>query len=885
MTSIYQSCKLKLFMQITCFTMALVSCGKTNDSSQSAQTPTQLTSPLSIANTGIVPILGGTASSSVVYVHNNGNEAIYGIQYTAKDSNTSVAKATDLKHITLNDSSTQNCSVINPGQSCPIAFTTAAPSSKDFAGSIVITLAYTLNSEQKEFSQLVNYAQVTDQTERGVVINSGVNIIASSGVPGYGVVYAYGSNHDQIYDIVSQSLDKSGFTITQGKIIGTQMSSNAIQAIEIQAPIISDGTLDTIVNLTVNSRNINVVGASYTSSVNSSLALSPISDGALLMMGNSPVINTSIGTAGTLNVYNAGNSPTTLGSATAEAGISITADDCAGSLASHAACSVAFKITSVAISGNGDITIPYTPGIAASVSSSISWYTTGGPLLGITANPSPIMFNASESQNAIITVTNLGAVPISDLSVPNPSVVSGTGTANIIANTCASATLATGGESCSYVVNMSAAAATSGSVNFGISGNYLGDDSVSQSYGRNLNASYTAAPYAALLNVTAPAFNILGDGIATQTQTIIINNIGSAPAQLGTDSLTNTTGYTTKLSGTGCESSIQPGASCTTRDVDFGPVTNSTGSTITVAGTGDTFAYKIPYTGGTQTESVATAPLNATVGLNADLTISEFGATFSSFGTGLESSPYVFSGASPTGQIVTVTYKNSGSTPIQITGISNSNSGFQWAIDTANSTCYTGGIPSKTIAANATCTVIFKNVISSNFMGLGNIGATYTMNLLLPSVTYVTNPGGVQYQQTPTTPSSAASIYATSTQATLVSTISESAGTMTESGTVSIVNTITNATGYGSIVVTSTMEDYFTGTPTMTNCTQSASTSGIRTQVCTLTTNASVGTGVYSLVNYLPVSTSLHVNFALTSTTPSGAVVSFSPVYSAFTLK
>ena len=880
---------LRNLIGLVCCITIMLSCGYTAPNSGSdVPEPIQSTvNGLTIDAAGTVPVFGGAASTSVIYIHNNTNSSISGIIYTAVDSNNpSVVKSLKLamnnaNNSILNPQSTSACAIIEPMQGCAIGFTTAVPTQPDFSGSILITATYTSNQKSVSFSRVINYETV-DLSADGVVVTSGLSMYPLTNAPTYGVLYAYGSgtNINKIYNVLSVSTNNAGVTITHGDISNTQLASHDIQAIEVFLANPPKNNSSISVAITVVSNDVSSPLTNYSSSVGIAFVVLPSANGAVLQSGGILVTNITNNTTGTFFIYNAGNATATAISPSPASQIAVVAGGtCGATLAANTGCSINFNITSPSIFGSAIITIGYSGGITASIPALISWYSTNGPLLAISASQNPVVFNASESQNVIVTVTNVGSLPITATAPVAPVIAGGVGTAALVTggtDTCSGATLTVSGvsASCTYRVNVNAATATSGSIKFGITGNYLDAASASQTYNRILNVMYTVVAFSASLTASVPAFTILGDNIDSQIRTVTITNIGSAPAILSADSVLNTTGYATVLSGSSCSSPLAPGASCTTRTITHGPTFNNTGSTINVTGTGINFNYSIPYSGGSQTLTTAVANLTTTITSNANLVISAFGASNTSSGAGTAASHYKFSGASPTGQTVTLTYKNTGTMPIMITGVQNTNSGYLWSIDTTASTCYTSNIPSFTVNIDSTCTVIFRNVISTNFIALGNVGATYAMDLTLPTITYVTNPGGVQFQQIPLA-SGASSIYVDSLQATLTSTAVQT-GTIAGSGTVTITNTFANVSGYSQIVVTSTMEDYFTGSPVMTICTQNTTTSSILTQICTLT-SASAGTGVYSLASYLTAGTVLHVNFALTSVTPSGAVVSFSP--------
>ncbi len=95
--------------------MTLISCGGSSGSSNGGNVTTQ-TNPITIDNAGVVPVIGNSSTSSVIYVHNNSNQTISGITYSSQ-LNTG-------NKTFLNKENMELCSSIPAHQSCPLAITT-----------------------------------------------------------------------------------------------------------------------------------------------------------------------------------------------------------------------------------------------------------------------------------------------------------------------------------------------------------------------------------------------------------------------------------------------------------------------------------------------------------------------------------------------------------------------------------------------------------------------------------------------------------------------------------------------------------------------------------------------------------------------------------------
>src|SRR5690606_6905129 len=99
---------------------------------------------------------------------------------------------------------------------------------------------------------------------------------------------------------------------------------------------------------------------------------------------------------------------------------------------------------------------------------------------------------------------------------------------------------------------------------------------------------------------------------------------------------------------------------------------------------------------------------------------------------------------------------NGGTNPLQISGITNTNSPIFWSIDIANSTCYDDGLlPSIVLEPTDYCTIVFNNILSSYASVLGNVlQSSYSESLTVPTLVFQdANAVGTQFVVQPQAPS------------------------------------------------------------------------------------------------------------------------------------
>lgn len=866
--------------------LTLSACG--GSSSSSTPTPSPSASPsadvataITIDNAGVVPVFAGTSTTSVIYVHNNSNATISNITYTAKDNNADntstsnklLQKAKKLfgfkaqvgSGSSLNTASAQLCGTIPAGQSCPLSFTVPSTATANVQGSLLITATY---NNSTVFSQVISYQQIVNQSD-GAQFNSGVNISGFGNKIGYGTVYLYGSGYNQIYKIGTITSDKTAVTVSQGDISGQQLASNAIQAVEVMAIMGTSTSFNT--KLSISSTDMTSGNAFMSHAL---LAVNASSNGAILTTGQVPLVNTAVASpSGQLYIVNSGNSTATIGSISYPSNVSASTGSgaCGSTLAAGAGCTVYFTFTNQS-NGSGLITVNYTGGVTSSLSQNITWYNgTGSPLLTMSTNTSPIIFQdagPSSTGTATITLYNIGGFNMTSFTPANPTAITGSATGSASGTSChAGGSSLPIGESCSYTISVSDSTAETGYLKLSVTASYVDANESAQTYTRLLVVPYTSLATPTTLTVTGnSALSIIGNNIESQTDTLVVTNSGYTSATITSSALSSNPSSMT-ITSNGCSGqTLTPSQTCNVV-VRLGPTTAST----TTSGTA---VYSVTYNSDGSTGLASSANIAYTVQSNVQsidlITVTPSGSIT---GSGSSGSPYIVDGYVTSTQSMTLTYRNTGTNPIIITGISNTNSPMSWLMESGSSTtCFPNSSNSSTIAVNGTCNVIFYNVLYLYTAAVSGLGSSYTENLTVPQLTFKdTNATPTQFQVTPTLPSplSGTTLYVTGHQATITNSASLSGSVVT------VGSALTNATNYSTITVTSNMEDYFTGSPSLTNCTQT-SESGVIRQICTLAPSGGTASasGAYTRNSTYGAAT---LNVLFNSST-SGQAVAMSPL-------
>lgn len=458
-------------------------------------------SEITIDNAGVIPVFGNNPTSTIIYVHNNTKNTISGISYSSTTNSSEVSKILTNKladwlqlNRTLVSIDGSKCSSINAGKSCPLVVVTPDldnSGNSSFQGSMNIAARYSLNGRTIKFNQIINYAQVSNnQQPSGAKFQSSVAVSGYGNSIGYATMYLYASGQNQVYNVSSISINNSVLNIVNGNISGTQIKSNFVQAVEISSPIGASAISATI---TVNSNNVEALSSTDQFTNSASIVVEPVAAGAILTTGLIPLINTANSSSGSLFVQNSGSHNAVVGSVRAEAGISILSGCSGETLAPASSCVVNFNVTESG--GSGNIVIPYTGGSTNSVVSNVTWFNGTGAMVSMYANNNPVTFYATTGNSTKVTVTNIGGYALSNVSITNPIVFSGSATAVLANDHCSNQALAINA-SCTYDVYVSDSVTDlNKQINLGFNASYAGIDGT-QNYtqGMVLNYNSTAIP-------------------------------------------------------------------------------------------------------------------------------------------------------------------------------------------------------------------------------------------------------------------------------------------------------------------------------------------------------------------------------------------------------
>ncbi len=559
--------------------LVLAACSNSvSTNSGGAVSPQTTATAITIDNAGVIPVFGNSATSTVIYVHNNSATTVSGISYSVVNNEGS-NNAGSVDGV--------QCSAIAAGQSCALKIITPSLPNQQNQGSMLIKASYVLAEKSQSFSQLINYAAVdgaSNKVAAGVKFKSGATISGYGNSTGYATLYLYASGANQVYTITGLSASQPSLKFNMG-LKNITLSANAVQAVEVSSPILGSSISSALTVQSIlapsssKSSNSNLHNLISDNSLQSgqfsdsvSLAVEPVTSGAILTSGFVPLINTVSATSGSLLIRNAGNQTAQVGSATAGSGISNLSGCSNTSLAPSETCTINFNVTESG--GSANITVPYTGGSASSVVANVTWFNgVGAALVSMSIADNPLSFSATIGATTRVTITNIGGYSLTNLSIPAPVVFGGSATATLVNNNCASIESLPIGISCSYDVSVADSMTDlDQQINLGFSGNYAGSNGVTN-YSRIMPLTYSSTSYGAII-VLSPlsAMSISGDNLESATQELTISNNGAATADLTSLGLINNPAYLTTNNGN-CGSSLAAESSCTVQ-IKLGPVSS-----------------------------------------------------------------------------------------------------------------------------------------------------------------------------------------------------------------------------------------------------------------------------------------------------------------------
>lgn len=804
--------------------------------------------PITIDNSGVIPIINGQ-TSTVVYVHNNSDKTISGIKYSIQanvNGNLSTNsgklnhgllrllqnnKTNSTASNILDSASAGLCSTIPAGQSCPLSISAPLIGEKEHSAAALLKASYQDGQNPRSFSNVLNFSWVDISQNNGVIFSSDVGLNTFGNPSGYATLYMIGTGKGDLHTVKLLSTSLTGVKIVQGNVIGKKIQSGFVQAVEVSSLVnynlknklttLSRSTVagneDTTGLATVRSTS-NLLGTLFTATAG--IGYSAQSKAGILHMGNIPVFDSSETQSGSVYITNAGNDNVTLGDITTASGkITLSAGgDCAANstvLTPGAACTINFTVHAQS-SDSDTVTVAYSDnsGIPKSVLGNVTWYYgKASPMMGISTLPAggEVSFLTSASGMVNYTVTNSGGYDFESfglaLSATSGGAVVDNGSPNCRDknNNPTGINLPVGGQ-CSGSLTITNPNVSDGIVKFALTGKYSDKSGGPMAYQRQYVINYHATASVSSLGFDSiwNTVSVVGDNHESSVQDVTLTNAGPGSATIGNVAI-ESADANLSIVNNACSSILPAGNSCIIK-VKVGPTltaTQITGSDYLVVSYSD------------QTTGAGTVRLQIDYTItpnqqNLELTSQDALGEISGNGNTLIES-YVFSGATNGTKQIVLTYTNKGNNPIKITGVNNNNSPLAWSINTVASTCYSGGsLPSPVLPVGNSCSIVFDNDFHQNIQAIGtNVGSEYQENLTVPEIVFqdVSNVGSeILFVTTPSLSSGQNVIFATATQATIANTLEWNGS---ESKVV-VKHSLANTAGYSAIIsVNTNMEDYF----------------------------------------------------------------------------
>lgn len=190
---------------------------------------------------GTIPVFESKPTRTLVYVHNNSDHEINGINYSGFDNlNGKYDTSSIRQQQIILQSSAQKCSSIKAHSSCALEIITPILS-KDTTSkaSAILMLSYLENNQTYHDSQIMNMSLVQANTSDGITFASDIStpLIPSNT---YSVVYAYANEVNQSYKVISLAIG-SPASITINSLNNQLVTSESVYAIEISTPESSTG--------------------------------------------------------------------------------------------------------------------------------------------------------------------------------------------------------------------------------------------------------------------------------------------------------------------------------------------------------------------------------------------------------------------------------------------------------------------------------------------------------------------------------------------------------------------------------------------------------------------------------------------------------------------
>mgnify|MGYP000544180102 CR=1 FL=1 len=837
----------KLFVRVIlliAFCAMFIGCGAQPGSNSAQLSNTIKASSIVIDNTGIIPLLNNSSTSTLVYVHNMSRHQIDGIKYEIIFESSS-----DL----VKSSFDSGCEEIAANNSCPLNFTIPSLNQNAINGSFLIVAHYIENGQAKQFSQPIDYQVVNNESSLGVKIMSGASLAGYGNKVAYATIYAYGTGSENNYFVDSVSTSLPSINIENGDISNTTMQSGFVQAIEVKSEVPDIDAFSSIVSIKATNES-----KTYNFTDQTTMIITPNSSNHKLILGSIPAVDTSLGnTTGTALVTNMSDSSVENFIATPSGGFTIISS--CSSIPAYGNCIVKFNVPQY--HGTGILSVSgYINGQLTSNMQPVVWFNSAeGALLSLSITPQPLITHAFESnENANVNVNNIGGMNMDSLDISDLSVLSGMAKASVTNIDCNNLITNT---SCNYKINVSDNIIEDGKILVHVKGYYNVGDTEPQTYDRNVVLEYSSLSNTPNITISTPnAMEIEGNNVESLQQIITLTNNGTVDANINTINLNKASESVNlvKLQD-GCAQKVvlANGGQCNIV-VSLGPQLNTTESSILTSA-----FINVSYTGGTlsQAESQNSQSFDAKVKVNGQrISLTAVTSQNNESGNGAINNPFILFGGNPNSKSVTLTYMNTGTSPLRLDTITFNLESTLWGLDTTSSTCQ-----STTLMPNNSCSIVLNNLFAQNITSFGNVGAVFNMNIDLPKLSYTNmNNPQLKYSSTPTFNGSNI-VYVAGHQATLSNQIS-----FGNLNTLTIYHNLANAANYpaGSIKIQSVTGTYFTSSPTSSECNVNVGTN--TTELCTF---LNVINGQETLSLSYPIKNSNHganisFDFALSKSNP-----------------
>lgn len=855
--------------------IGLVSCGSSSGKSNNSGGSTTMSYnvvPITISTPSIIPILGGNATHTVMFVHNNTTKAISDINY-------SVIGGSNNKMV-IDDDSAKGCKSIPAGGVCRVGITT--PVGVD-QGSNLVQARYInpVDKTNRTYKQLFQY-QASNSLDVGVPFTANTALVAEDGKGnGHKALYYYVPGKS-VYKI-SSSVNSKSVTVVDRTVADNQevVGGVTVFAYDLSLPLnVTQAATSSNGSLLFNVSAIEPQGGSR--DMRLQVGTQSGNQTALLSLGLAPMLDSSIESTFVVPIINHGNATADISSIVLSglsSGATIADNNCSSTLPPGDACEVTISIPVNSI--NTDIlkanyrAVGTSSPVYTTSSTSLAWYKSAlNPVISyIYTVP---YFYATQGGSSIVTLTNVIANSATVTVQSIEPVQSASSTSNVSANLvdgikpCASNALSAN-NSCTFGISINDNnARPSGNIVFLVTG-VMANGSI---YKRYITVNYVAQSYYSSLNLSDDAgFSLIGDNLSNSTRTFTLSNNGAAPAELESfivaENVSNASSSWFNVVESGglvvCSKGtvLNSGDSCNFKVV-MGPISSSDiVAPLTESGL---VPVKVSYyqVGSPTVESTtklynySVSPNNQDVGIGSV-------AVVGGSGTGSSADPVVFNGSDTSSKQVSIEYANTGTNPITILSLNNQANPFLW---TLSGTCTTGVV----LLPGEKCTVIYDSAVSTySSTGYQGYSANTNANITSPEMGIKDNVTGDVFVSTADNfpdPINAPVLYADVKLATVVNMAEQT------NGETFITQTVTNADNYTPFTITMDMEDYFDSAASASGCGLSIA-NGVLTQTCTSSGNGSFHP---TLINAVwATGATLNINFGVTGT--NGQSVLNTPIF------